>query len=124
MPRPQKWRKVCHLPEHNLFGPIGPGMRKRHIQTMLVEEFECLRLMDKEGLTQEECAQRMQVARTTVQRLYAQARNKVALALCDGQILKVEGGSYRICDQSKSCHCQQDEHSSNCENEKGPEDND
>jgi len=47
---------------------------------MTVDEYESIRLLDLEGLTQEEAAQRMDVARTTVQRIYAAARHKVAQA--------------------------------------------
>ena len=46
----------------------------------------------------------MQVARTTVQRIYEIARKKIADALIDGHPLKIEGGDFRICDgQSGNC---------------------
>lgn len=44
-----------------------------------MEEYEALRLMDYLGLNQEEAAAQMGVARTTVQRIYAQARRKLAV---------------------------------------------
>ena len=64
---------------------------------LLVEEFETLRLIDKEGLSQEECGTYMDVSRTTVQQIYALARKKVATALTDGLPLKIEGGEYQLC---------------------------
>ena len=64
---------------------------------LLVEEFEALRLIDKEGLSQEECGTYMDVSRTTVQQIYALARKKVATALADGRPLKIEGGEYQLC---------------------------
>lgn len=74
---------------------------------MHVDEYETLRLIDMEGLTQEECADRMHVARTTVQRIYNEARKKVAEAIVKGQILCIEGGNYELCSdgepQSKGC---------------------
>jgi predicted DNA-binding protein (UPF0251 family) len=72
---------------------------------MTVEEYEAIRLMDLEGLTQEECAQTMNVARTTVQRIYMDARRKLAQSLVQGNILKIEGGDYQLCDAAE-CTCQ------------------
>lgn len=66
---------------------------------MHVEEYEAIRWIDYEGLIQEECAQRMNVARTTVQRIYTDARKKLAQALVDGKVLRIEGGDYKICDE-------------------------
>ena len=46
----------------------------------------------------------MQIARTTVQRIYELARKKIADALIDGHPLRIEDGDFRICDgQSSSC---------------------
>ena len=67
---------------------------------MTVEEYEVIRLIDMEGLMQEECAKRMNVARTTVQRIYAEAR-KIAESLVLGKILKIEGGNYELCEDSE-----------------------
>lgn len=50
---------------------------------MTVDEYEALRLMDGEGLTQEAFAARMNIARTTVTAIYESARNKVADAVND-----------------------------------------
>lgn len=102
MPRPRKWRRVCSLPESNLFGPLDvryeESVSKTETVVMTVEEFETIRWIDYEGLIQEECATRMNVARTTVQRIYNDARRKLAQAIVDGKPLKIEGGNYQICD--------------------------
>ena len=95
MPRPRKGRMVCCLPRNNMFGPLGSSPRGEDV-VMSVEEYEAIRLLDLEGLTQEEAAERMEVARTTVQRMYATARQKVAWALVDGSILRIEGGDYQF----------------------------
>ena len=59
---------------------------------MTVDEFEALRLLDAEGLTQEGCASRMNIARTTVTAIYESARKKVADALVNGKRLLITGG--------------------------------
>jgi len=72
---------------------------------MTVEEYETIRLIDLESLTQEECAEHMNVARTTVQAIYAEARSKIAQALIHGKSLIIEGGNYQVCDGTHLyCH--------------------
>ncbi len=104
MPRPRKWRKVCCLPENSLFGPLNTLHPAGETIIMTIDEFETIRLIDLETLTQEECAEKMNVARTTVQRIYNGARKKVAASLVDGSILKIEGGDYKLCDGSVQLH--------------------
>ena len=105
MPRPRKWRKVCCLPDNARFGPIGAeGMPE--IVTMSVDEYETIRLIDLQGFTQEECAAQMNVARTTVQGIYNEARQKLANVLVNGKILEIQGGDYVLCDGlEETCGC-------------------
>ena len=65
MPRPKKCRRVCHFPGNRSFAPGEPNPAAP--VTMTVDEYETIRLLDREGLSQEECGIRMGVARTTVQ---------------------------------------------------------
>lgn len=95
MPRPPKWRNICSLPRYNRFGPLSTP--PQGTITMLLDEYEAIRLIDMEGYTQEECAVQMQVARTTVQGIYAKAREKIALAIVKGKFLQIEGGEYQLC---------------------------
>lgn len=106
MPRPRKCRKVCCLPKSNLFGPIGKYNMQNEIIIMTVDEYETIRLMDLEGMTQEECAKKMNVARTTVQRIYNEARLKIAKSLVNENLLKIEGGDFKLCDATEPlCGC-------------------
>jgi predicted DNA-binding protein (UPF0251 family) len=104
-----KWRKVCCLPESNKFGPLDSPSDSKNFVNMTVDEYEAIRLIDLEGFTQEECAKQMNVARTTVQGIYIEARKKLAESLVNGKVLLIEGGEYRLCEGlengcSRGCH--------------------
>lgn len=106
MPRPKKCRKVCCLPRCNEFFPASIKNSEPKLVILTVDEYETIRLIDKEGFSQEECSAYMNVARTTVQQIYASARKKLSIAIVDGKILKIEGGDYHLCDgQEKFCSC-------------------
>ena len=102
MPRPPKHRKVCHFPQSLSFSPADPAAEKKPI-VLTVDEYETLRLIDREGCSQEECGEWMGVARTTVQLIYASARKKLAEMLVDGRPLQIAGGNYRLCDGAEIC---------------------
>ena len=90
MPRPVRCRRIEHMPVYRSFSPddITPGESVR----MTVDEYEAVRLLDAEGLTQEACADRMNVARTTVTAIYDSARKKIADAIVHGKRLLIAGG--------------------------------
>lgn len=96
MARPRKFKRVCCLPEVTLYGPLN-GTEFLEDVIMTVEEYEVIRIMDYEGHNQEECAQLMEVARSTVQRIYDDARKKIADSLINGKSLKIQGGDYKLC---------------------------
>lgn len=98
MPRPIKWRNVCGLPENEKFGPIDKSDSERKFINMTVDEYETIRLIDLEGFTQVQCAEQMNIARTTVQGIYTSARKKLAESLVNGSILTIKGGEYIIAD--------------------------
>lgn len=111
MSRPRKWRRVCCLPRNTGLIPVCEQSTSEPV-VMTIEEFETIRLMDLENLTQEACAERMNVARTTVQAIYHAARGKLADALVNAKVLKIEGGDYEICQERlgvcggcQYCHC-------------------
>ncbi len=100
MSRPRKRRRVCNLPQVNFFGPLNTWDYEKGFVIMTIDEYETIRLIDFEGMTQEECAERMNVARTTVQRIYNDARKRLSEVLVKGKPLKIEGGDYKLCEQN------------------------
>ena len=105
MPRPCKRRRVCALPERPNFGPVGAGPVRQSVP-MTVDEFETIRLIDLEGLTQEACAGQMEVSRATVQAIYGSAWHKLAQALVQGRELVIGGGDFVLCTgEGQGCGC-------------------
>lgn len=96
MPRPRKFRKVCCLPQSTVFGPASQGNVDGETITMTVVEYETIRLIDYEQMSQVECAMSMNVARTTVQRIYSDARKKLADAIVNCKVISIVGGDYEL----------------------------
>lgn len=104
MPRPVKCRKVCLFPQILEFIPLQKDEESEEAIILSVDEYEVIRLIDKEGLSQGQCSEFMQIARTTVQRIYESARKKLADMLVEGQPLRIEGGEFWLCD-GRSSEC-------------------
>lgn len=105
MSRPRKHRRVCSLPRCTGFRPCGhESSDSDSVITMTIDEYEVIRLIDLEGLTQEQCAEQMEVARTTIQAIYTGARKKLAICIVQGCSLEIVGGDIRFCENhSSSC---------------------
>ena len=97
MARPAKKRRVCKPPKFNCFTPVS-NKGAKDICVLEVDEYECIRLIDYEGQTQEECARQMNLVRTSVTAIYARARQKIADCLVNGKELWIEGGNYEVCE--------------------------
>jgi predicted DNA-binding protein (UPF0251 family) len=95
MPRPRKPRFVEFLPAVTYFKPAGVPMAVLDEICLGVDELEALRLKDLEGLEQEECAKRMNLAQSTFQRLLSSAREKLTRGIVEGKAIRIEGGNYR-----------------------------
>lgn len=105
MPRKVKCRKVCHYPQTLEFLPQNNNAEQEPI-VLTVDEYEAIRLIDRRGMSQEQCAAFMQIARTTVQRIYETARKKLADFVVEGRPLRIEGGDFRLCKGSSTgCGC-------------------
>jgi predicted DNA-binding protein (UPF0251 family) len=92
--RPLKPKLVGEAPRTDYFKPRGIPLAQLEEVTLNVEELEALRLVDLEGMYQEDAAKEMGVSRQTIQRMITEARAKVIEALVTGKALRIEGGSY------------------------------
>lgn len=100
MSRPPKPRMICEFPDYSVFGPKGAKMNKLKQVAMNIDEWETIKLIDYMGFTQEQAADHMKVARTTVQRIYNLARQKVAEMFVEGTAIVIEGGEVVLCDEN------------------------
>jgi predicted DNA-binding protein (UPF0251 family)/DNA-directed RNA polymerase subunit RPC12/RpoP len=92
--RPIKPKLVGEAPRTDYFKPRGIPLADLEEITLNVEELEALRLVDLEGMYQEDAAREMGISRQTIQRMITEARAKVIEALVAGKALRIEGGSY------------------------------
>ena len=96
MPRPRKRRRISRQPRPAVYKPAGIALDGLRKVRLLQEELEALRLADLESLSQVDAADRMGVSRSTFQRILDHARRQVAMALCEGCALQIEGGSFEV----------------------------
>lgn len=96
MARPKNCRKIAALPGCVLFKPAGVPARTLSEVRLSVDEFEAIRLADRQGLYQQDAAAQMGVSRQTFGRIVDSARKKVATALVEGLALRIEGGEVEL----------------------------
>ena len=102
MPRKKRQRRLLAPPSIKGFSVFGS--RKRSEQVILYfEEYESIKLLDFDGLTQEEAAVHMEVSRPTLTRVYEAARIKVAKAMVEGRDLLIRGGNFLFDDTWHYC---------------------
>ena len=90
-----KPRFIGMIPDANRFRPVTP-VRRRYMKdpiTMTYDELEALRLIDYQGLTQEEAGEKMKISRGTVWRCLDSARKKIVTMLIENRELVVNEGN-------------------------------
>jgi len=92
MPRKKRFRRIQFPPVIKGMSVYGVRGRKSNEVILHIEEYEAIRLLDYQNLTQEEAAVFMDVSRPTLTRIYEEARNKVATAFVEGRDLLFKGG--------------------------------
>lgn len=96
MPRPKQDRKISNPPLMKGFKPFGIPRRMLSSVSLLYDEYEAIRLLDYEGMNQDQAAVQMNVSRPTLTRIYEKARKTIAQALVEGKMIMIEGGNVQF----------------------------
>ncbi len=107
MPRKIRLRKVVEPPRFKGYRPFGVNAGTKKSIDLFYEEYEAIKLADYDSLSQLEASKVMGVSRPTFARIYASARQKIAIALTETrEIVTVYGHAVLDKDwyQCKKCH--------------------
>lgn len=93
MSRPKQCRRIVSPPLMVGFKPFG--VPKSMIEEVILkyDEYEVIRLLDYERMLQEQAAEKMNVSRPTLTRIYENARKTIAKAFVEGKMIVIDGGS-------------------------------
>ncbi|MCR5563335.1 MAG: DUF134 domain-containing protein [Desulfovibrio sp.] len=99
--RPTKARTICCMPACRRFRPCQEQGESDVIQAdgdgeeiiIGLDMLEAMRLVDAEGMNQDDAARSMDVSTPTLCRILGQGRRLAAEALTAGKIIRIEGGN-------------------------------
>ena len=92
MARPRNNSKIQIPPRVKGFNPQGYYAKPSKPINLNIEEFEVIRLLDYENLSQLEASKIMEISRPSLTRIYDRARKKIAQALIEVHPIRIEGG--------------------------------
>lgn len=98
-------RRISCLPNAFYFKPRGIPVRDLEVVELTLNELEAARLVDLEGLEQEEAAHKMGISRRTFWIDLKNARHKIIDALVNGKAIEIKGGSY-VLDGLRTFECE------------------
>jgi Predicted DNA-binding proteins len=100
MTRPRKCRMVGFVPDNPCF---HPQLHSKDEVVLSIEEIEAIRLSDYLEMEQDSAAESMNISRGTFQRIINAARKKMADALVNGKIIRIDGGNYQLLSGKACC---------------------
>lgn len=104
--RPAKCRCICSYPKYDEF---TPKTSENGTVEIALDEYEVFRLLNYEGKTHTECAERMNISRPTVSRINKAVCKKLSDALVNGKRIAIGGGDVMVC-QTMRPECSQEKH--------------
>lgn len=96
MARPQIKRKICEPPKMIGFKPYGYTLCEVDVVKLTYEGYESIRLVNYEMLSQEQAAEKMNISRPTLTRIYNKALKIIATAMIECKAIEIEGGNYHF----------------------------
>jgi predicted DNA-binding protein (UPF0251 family) len=90
MSRPKKLRKVTFNPDIIYFKPRAVPLAELQEVKLNLDELEAVRLCDLEKVEQKEVAKKMKISQSTLSRIVASARKKIAQALIEGRAIAIQ----------------------------------
>lgn len=89
-------RYARRLDTKRVYKPVVPNSNKLDVNSVSLDEFEALRLVDFEGLSQIDASKDMQVSRATLQRLLLSGRKKIVEAILYQRVIEVKNETDNI----------------------------
>jgi len=89
MPRPCIRRRVRGRPNSSYFKPAGIRMIELEETILTMPEFESIRLVDLNEVSQEKAGKEMQISQSTLSRILKSGRKKIADAIVNGKAIKI-----------------------------------
>jgi predicted DNA-binding protein (UPF0251 family) len=78
------------------FKPFGLPLCKIESVQLTFEEYESIRLLNYERLSQDQAAEKMNVSRPTFTRIYNKALMTIGSAFVEAKAIVIEGGDYNL----------------------------
>jgi uncharacterized protein len=92
MSRPVRNRRICNPPRMAGFRPFGMPIYELESIKLQYDEYESIKLVDYEDLSQDLAAEKMNISRPTLTRIHNNALKKTARAFVEGLAIEIEGG--------------------------------
>ena len=90
MPRPCIRRRIRGRPNSSYFKPAGIRMVELEESFLSMPEFEAIRLVDLNEVSQEKAGKQMQISQSTLSRILTSGRKKIADAIVNGKAIRIE----------------------------------
>jgi len=90
MVRPCRRRRVRGRPNSSYFKPAGIRMVDLEESQLSLPEFEAIRLVDLQDVSQEIAGEKMEISQSTLSRILKSGRKKIADAIVNGKAIKIE----------------------------------
>jgi predicted DNA-binding protein (UPF0251 family) len=85
------------------FKPFGIAFCEKEHIVLTFDEYESIRLVNYKNFSQEEAAEKMEVSRPTLTRIFISAQRKIAQAFVEGKSIVIDGGNFEFENEWYKC---------------------